>query len=229
MSALLALTVFAGFARTYYLQPFADGPAVTLAGKPFTPLLHAHGVLFTAWVVFFIAQTALVASRRVATHRRMGVAGAMLAAAMVGTGTAVAIAQAARGSGPPGVEPLVFLAVPIFDMVLFSTFVVLAFSKRRDKESHKRLMLLAYFSIVIAATARLPGILGLLPLGPLPAFGVVLIFVIVATMYDLMSRRRIHPVYLWGGALLLVSLPARLWIAETRAWHACAEWLVGRA
>lgn len=225
MAVLLAVTVFVGFARTYYLQPFADGPALTAAGKPFTPLLHVHGVLFTAWVVFFIAQTAFVARRRVATHRRLGLAGAVLAAAMVGTGTLVAIGQAARGSGPPDVDPLVFLAVPIFDMILFSILVVLAFARQRDKESHKRLVLLAYISIVIAATARLPG---MLLLGPLPAFGLTLLFVIAGVMYDLFSRGRIHAVYLWGGALLVIAMPARLSIAQTDAWHALGEWLIAR-
>jgi hypothetical protein len=48
-------------------------------------------------------------------------------------------------------------------MLMFSAFVVSALVKRRDKESHKRLMLLAYISIVVAAVARLPGMLNLGP------------------------------------------------------------------
>ena len=142
--------------RTYYLRFFDGGPTATLSGGPFTPLVYFHGALFTAWVVLFIVQTALVAGHQVAVHRRLGIAGAALAAAMLIAGTLTAIARAARGSAPVGVDPLSFLAIPIFDMVLFATFVMAALARRRDKEAHKRLMLLAYFSIITAALARLP-------------------------------------------------------------------------
>lgn len=158
MATALGLTVVAGFASTYYLRFFTDGPRATLTGGPFTPLVHVHGVLFTAWVLLFIVQTALVASRRVAMHRRLGIAGAVLAAAMVVAGTFIAIASAARGSAPAGVDPLAFLVIPLFDMILFATFITAALARRRDREAHKRLMLLAYISIVVAAVARLPGV-----------------------------------------------------------------------
>jgi hypothetical protein len=222
MAIALGLTVFAGFASTYYLRFLAGGPEATLSGGPFTPLVHLHGALFTGWVVLFIVQTALVASHRVAVHRRLGVAGAMLAAAMVVAGTSIAIAGAARGSAPAGVDPLAFLAIPIFDMILFTTFVAAALALRRDKEAHKRLMLLAYVSIVVAAVARLPGVLGL---GPPAFFGLSFLFVVVAGIYDFLSRRRVHRVYLWGGALIAASVPVRLAISGTGAWRSLARLL----
>ena len=75
MAIAMGLTVFAGFSSTYYLRFFAGGPEATLTGGPFSALVHVHGALFTAWVLLFIVQTALVARRRVAVHRRLGVAG----------------------------------------------------------------------------------------------------------------------------------------------------------
>jgi hypothetical protein len=222
MAIAMGFTVFAGFASTYYLRFFVGGPSATFSGGPFTALVHVHGALFTAWVLLFIVQTALVASRRVAVHRRLGVAGAGLAAAMVGAGTFIAIATAARGAVPPGLDPLAFLAIPIFDMVLFATFVTAALALRRDKEAHKRLMLLAYVSIVAAAVARLPG---MLPLGPPAFFGLSFLFVVVAGIYDFFSRRRVHRVYLWGGALIVASVPVRLAISGTGAWRTLAALL----
>lgn len=222
MAVAMGLTVFAGFAPTYYLRFFAGGPTATTNGGPFTPLIHVHGALFTAWVALFIVQTALVSSRRVAVHRRLGVAGAVLAAAMLVAGTSTAIATAARGLAPPGVDPLAFLAIPIFDMVLFATFVTTALARRRNKEAHKRLMLLAYVSILTAAVARLPGVL---PLGPPAFFGLSFLFVVAAGTYDFLSRRQVHKVYLWGGALIAISVPVRLAVSGTGAWHALAEWL----
>ena len=73
-------------------------------------------------VLLFVVQTTLVAQRKVAVHRRLGFAGAGLAAAMVGVGTYTAIEAAARGSAPPGVDPLAFLAIPLFDIVLFTIY-----------------------------------------------------------------------------------------------------------
>jgi len=222
MAAALGLTVFAGFAKTYYLRLFAGGPRATLTGGPFTALVHVHGALFTGWVLLFIVQTALVASGRVAVHRRLGLAGAVLAAAMVVAGTLLAIGTAARGSAPAGVDPLAFLAIPLFDMILFAFFVTTAIALRRDREAHKRLMLLAYISIIVAALARLPGVL---PLGPAAFFGLAFLFIVVAGIYDLRSRRRLHRVYVWGGAIFLASVPLRLALSGTGAWRAFAELL----
>jgi hypothetical protein len=196
MAVAMALTVFAGFAPTYYSRFFSGGPSATLSGGPFTTLVHVHGALFTAWVVLFVVQTALVASRRVAVHRRLGIAGAAIAGAMIVVGATLAVATAKRGGAPPGADPLAFLIVPIFDMVLFATFVTAALVRRRDKEAHKRLMILAYVSILVA--------------------GIV---------YDYVTRRRVHPVYLWGGALLVISVPLRLGLSTTSAWRGFAEML----
>ena len=219
MAIAMGLTVFAGFSSTYYLRFLSGGPTATLTHGPFTTLVHVHGALFTAWVLLFIAQTALVASRHVAVHRRLGIAGAVLAAAMVVAGTLMAIATAARGSAPVGFDPLAFMVIPIFDMILFATFVTLALAQRRDKETHKRLMLLAYVSIIVAAIGRLPGVLAL---GPPAVFGLALLFVVAGGSYDFLSRRRVHKAYLWGGALIVVSVPLRLAVSGTSAWRALA-------
>ena len=223
MAVVLALTVLIGFAPTYYLRFFDDAPRATVSGGPITALVHLHGALFTSWIVLFIVQTSLVATHRVALHRRLGVGGAVLAAAMVGVGTTIAIRTAARGAAPPGVPPLAFLAIPIFDMALFATLVIAALVMRRNKEAHKRLMLLAYISIIVAAVARLPGVLS--P-GPLAFFGFGYLFMVIAAIYDLVSRGRVHKAYLWGGSLMVVSVPLRLFVSGTAAWRAFAEFLI---
>lgn len=222
MAILMAITVFAGFAQTYYLRTYTGSP--TFSGvTTLSPLLHVHGALFTAWVLLFIVQTALVANRKLTVHRRLGIAGVALAIAMIAVGWQTAISAAARGSAPPGVEALSFLVVPVFDIVLFTGFVGAAIAQRRNKEAHKRLMLLAYVSIITAAVARLPG---LFAYGPFAFFAVTFVFVLLGAAYDLYSRGRVHPVYLWGGALLAVSVPGRLMLSTTQAWRTFAEAIV---
>ena len=59
-------------------------------------------------------------------------------------GAAAALAAARRGFSPtPQVTPLMFLAIPLVDLVVFSILVGTAVAKRRKSATHKRLMLLA--------------------------------------------------------------------------------------
>jgi hypothetical protein len=57
----LSLVVIAGFSRTYYFRFLSDLP-------PMTALVHLHGLVFTAWLVLFLAQTRLIAAHRVDLH-----------------------------------------------------------------------------------------------------------------------------------------------------------------
>ena len=221
IAAAMALTVLGGFGSTYYFR-LLSGTTTTLTGGTITPTLHLHALLFTGWVLLFLVQAALVAGRRLQIHRRLGYTSIALAAAMVVVGFRTAVESAARGAAPPGVDALTFLIVPIVDLVLFTGFVSAAYLKRRDKESHKRLMLLAYISIITAAIARIPG---MLPLGPLVFFGVSFLFAIAGMVYDVASRGRIHRAYAWGAPIIALSVPLRLALSGTAAWQAAAVWL----
>ena len=222
MAALMAATVFVGFGQTYYFR-LTSGTAATITGGSITPTLHLHGLVFTGWVLLFLVQTALVAGRRLRLHRRLGYASIALAATMIVVGLRTAIESARRGAAPDGVDALTFLVVPFFDIVLFAGFVSAALLKRRDKEAHKRLMLLAYVSIITAAVARLPG---MLPLGPPVFFGISFLFVVAAMVYDWLSRGRLHRVYAWGAPIFAISVPLRLAVSGTAAWQSFAQWLI---
>lgn len=224
MAIVMAMTVLVGFGPTYYVKAFSHTPMATLSGGPMTLLVQMHGVLFTAWVLLFIVQTALVAQHKLAIHRRMGIAGALLAASMVVVGTLTALKMAARGAAPAGVDPLSFSMIPLSDMFFFAVFVAAALRMRANREAHKRLMLLAYVSIIVAAVARLPGVL---PLGPLAFFGFAFVFILIGIIYDVVTRHRVHPVYVWGGAVLFLSVPLRLVISRTDAWKSVAQSLIG--
>jgi uncharacterized membrane protein YozB (DUF420 family) len=222
LAIVMALTVLVGFGQTYYLR-LLSGTPTTLTGGAITPIVQLHGIAFSAWVLLFVAQTLLVASRRVHVHRRLGFASIALAATMVVVGLRTAIEAARKGAAPPGVDSLTCLVVPFFDLVLFTGFVSAALLKRRDKEAHKRLMILAYVSIITAAVARMPGIL---PFGPLVFFGISFLFVVAGIVYDRTSRGRVHRAYVWGGAIVAISVPLRLALSGTDAWQAFAHWLI---
>lgn len=216
MALVIALTAFVGFAPSYYLRSFS-------ASAPLTPLVHLHGALATSWILLFLGQASLVRAGRTDLHRRTGVAGVAIATLFVVVGYFTAITAARNGVTPPGgPPPLGFLAVPLGTLLSFAVLAAVGISQRRDRDTHKRLMLLATIAMVTPAFARFrwfgPG-------GPTVAIGGTCLLVIVCLLYDRSTRGRVHPAFLWGGVLLMLSLPARFALTQTDAWLAVARWL----
>ena len=219
MAIAILATVLVGFAQSFYLRPLFPGTP-----SPSERVFYAHGVLFTSWILLLIAQTSLIASGRTALHRRIGPYGAALAVAMVLVGIYVALVAAKRPGGYIGIPepPLQFLIVPFVDVVLFGTFVALAIVKRRDPQSHKRLMLLATVNLVTAAIARFPVVVDA---GPVAFFALTDAFIVALAVWDLRTRGRLHSVTLWGGLATIVSQPLRLALSGTDPWLAFAGWM----
>jgi hypothetical protein len=218
MALAFALTVFAGFSRSYFLKLHYGTPALSV-------LLHIHGVVFSSWILLFAAQTTLVAARRTDLHRRLGVAGAVLAGVLLVMGSATAILRVRGGSAPiPGVSGLAFLAIPMFDMVVFAILAGSGLALRRQLETHKRLMTLATIGLLSAPLARIPWVFRA---GPPAFFGLTDLFIVAMLVYDLATRRRVHPATVWGGLVLVASQPLRLMISGTAAWTAFAAWATG--
>lgn len=218
MALLIATIVFVGFARTYYLATYFNAP-------PLNPLRIVHGALFSSWILLFMVQTTLIATNRRELHRRLGVAGAMLAIAMVVVGVSLAIETARDGRAPLGLEPRVFLIIPMFDMLVFAPLVAAGVYFRRVAETHKRLMLLATISLLAAALARFTTALA--AAGPLFFFGAVDLWSWpVPFMISPRAVACIPPI--WGGLLIVVSQPLRLLLSGTDAWLGLADFLVGR-
>jgi uncharacterized membrane protein YozB (DUF420 family) len=221
IACVLLAAVLLGFARSFFLRPLFPGwPSAA------EPIFYLHGVLFTAWIVLFVVQASLVAQGRTDLHRRVGPWGAALALAMVVLGTLGALVAARRATGFTGVAvpPLQFLAVPLFDMLMFALFVALAVAWRRRAQHHKRLMLLATISITTAAIARWPGVL---PLGPLAFFGITDLFIVALALWDRRSLGRVHAATLWGGLALVLSQALRLAVSGSEPWLGFARWATG--
>jgi hypothetical protein len=218
------LIVLAGFARTYYLKGFFDVPPVA------SMIVHAHGLLMTAWVALFIAQVWLIAGRRVRVHQRLGYAGIGLAILIIGVGfvTAVRAAKFGATSTPPGVSPLGFLVVPLFDLLMFAILFGAAVYYRKKPAEHKRLMLLTAVNFLPPAIARIP-IASLQATGPLWFFGFPTVLVLFCIGLDTWRYRKPNAIFLTGALLLIASYVGRLALMGTETWLAVAEWLTGFA
>ena len=231
MAAAMLVTVFIGFAPTYYLLPMFGGVTVRgeAAAAALSPLVHVHAIVFSAWLLLFIGQVALVAAGRTDIHRTLGVAALALAAAVVVVGVMTAIEAGARGSSPPGWDDRAFLLVPLTSIVLFAGFFAAGFAWRRRADYHKRLMLLATMSMMVPALARIVRMIQLpfLPRGVAGALVVVNLFLLALVAFDLNRRGRLHPATIWGIAIFLVTWPARLLLGATDPWQAFAATLIG--
>lgn len=218
MGFAIAAITFWGFAATFYLSRWMTAPATT---PDWTALLYVHGGVFTAWMVLLVAQPMLIASRNLRLHRRLGYAGAAIAAAMVLIGNWTAIAAMHGGFKGLG-DPMVFYAVPFFGINSFAVAILLAILWRNRAETHKRLILLANVGIIGAAIARIP----LVPLQLWAPFTFIFLpnlITLAGIAYDWRTRGRVHPVWVWGGVAMLGSQLAMMAVMGTAWWHAFAE------
>ncbi|MFN3943721.1 MAG: hypothetical protein ACK4K7_02170 [Allosphingosinicella sp.] len=222
LGAAIALTCFWGFARSYYLSRWFDPPPGT---PEITALLAVHGAVFTAWLVFLVTQPLLIAGRQTRTHRKLGYAGAGIAAAMVLFGNIAAVAAMHQGFIGLG-DPRIFYAVPFFAINSFAVAVALAIYWRKRAETHKRLIMLSNVGIVGAAIARLP-VDAVQAGAPLTFIFLPNLITLAGIAYDWRTRGRVHKVWVWGGLAMLLSQLAMLAVMGSGPWIAFAETMRG--
>src|SRR6059058_5995617 len=86
------------------------------------PLVHAHAIIFMGWITIYLLQNVLVATDRMALHRRLGWVAAGWIVPMIVLGFSVTLAMVRRGQVPFFFRPLQFL---VFDPVSLLTFAAL--------------------------------------------------------------------------------------------------------
>jgi hypothetical protein len=218
---VLAVVVFVGFARTYYLRPWFDVPPINL-------LLHLHSIAFTAWFVLFIIQTRLIAAQNYRTHMQLGIAGVVLAVLVFVFGAATAIASAdAPRVRPMGMNSQQFVLVPLVGIAFFGGFVAAAIAFRRRAQLHKRFMMLAMIAVLGPPIARLIAVTQSAEYFIPIQIGVPAAFLAWCMASDWVKYRLVHPAYAIGGGILLISLPVRFMLARTAAWESVGRWMAG--
>lgn len=220
MAVIALITILIGFARTYFLAGLFRAPLPNL-------LVHIHGAVFTLWIVLFITQISLVAAHRVDLHRRLGLLGFVLALVMIVLGTVTASDRLARHVAQPGQETVqevrAFYAVPLFDMLLFSTFIYLGYRNRFQPAVHKRLMWFATLSLLDAGFDRWPMFDPYsLPVVNLICFTPLLLLLIG---YDWWSTGKIQRVTVWSTMFLVFVQQIRHPLGHTAVWQSFAAWV----
>jgi hypothetical protein len=235
MAWICAAVAFAGFARTYW-SPLARG---AFAGPP---IVHVHGLLFSAWTLVFILQARSAAGERYERHRLLGYLGIAVAGAMLFVGFGVVSVGIRHGiDGGFGEQARSFSIVPATILLSFAIAVAGALACVRRPETHMRLMLVATVALLPPAIARLlaavlaPGTGVGMGFPPPPVAFSLLPSVLsdlllgAAMVRDWKTDGRPHRVYLIAVALLVLSQIARVPFAGTAAWRTVTDGLLALA
>jgi hypothetical protein len=219
----LALLLTLGFTRTFYARPLFDLP-------PLPTLVQIHGVVFTAWFLLFIAQTRLVAARNFKAHMTLGAIGAVIAVLMIVVGTITAFG-ASINPRPRifGMTSAQFVVIPLVDIVLFTIFVGAALALRKRAALHKRFMVLAMISVLGPAIGRALRLVDLSEYYLLAQCGIPALFVAWGMINDWRKNHIVHPVFVIGGLVIVISWPLRIMLGQSEAWTPVAGWIVRHA
>lgn len=217
MAGLILLSVFIGFAQSYYLLGVPNIPHWRRFNTPPYPfVVHLHGLLLTAWILLLITQTSLVAAHRIKLHRRLGIAGVVLACLLSLTTFLVVCESVARHVplGRPGIVNQT--GGPVFDIFGFSVLTYFGYRERRNPHAHKRLMMLATISLLATAFSRWPVFHDATHLrASLCCFALAALI----ACYDLWSRAKVYTATLCGGAVLIVtSGPISVFLTHYPLW-----------
>jgi hypothetical protein len=206
MAILCAGVAFLGFAPTYW-APILFG---TLKVHP---IIHVHAFVFFAWTLFFVVQTWLASTRRIARHRAMGLAAISLATAMTILGILVSIdrmyAAAAIGRGPAGLE---FSIVPLGSIIFFAMMFAAALAP-----------IARWFLTFLAPEA---------PAGPPPVavdIGpslVALLLLSIPMVGDWRRRGSVHQAYWIGATTYLMWKLLQVPLSTTSLWASIAGWIM---
>jgi hypothetical protein len=186
----MLVVILVGFGPTFFLRAFFDVPEI-----PY--YLLVHGAMSATWFVLLFVQTRLVASGRTALHRSLGIAGAVVALAMLVSGIQTSLGMIPRRLAAgihvdaAELEFLGFIASANFAFfVAFPTLIALALWYRRRVDVHRRLMLVASVTILGPAAIRIASWFGDVPnpIVPVIIFG----FLGAVIANDVVTRRRPH-------------------------------------
>ena len=220
MAVVFVVIAFGGFAPTYWVR---------LASGTFQapPIVHVHAALLFSWTLLYLMQTTLVATGRTMRHQALGLFGIALFSVMccviVATRLILLRAEVHAGFGDAARR---FSAVALCSLPLLIGFFAAAIANSRHPELHKRLMFLLMVGLMIPALARIFLVL-LRPagaVGPPPPFVVIpptltaAVLIVVAILYERRHYGRVHPVYVYGGATLVLWTLAIVPFSGTTAW-----------
>jgi len=119
---------------------------------------------------------------------------------------------------PPFYPHGLFIVRGFFGLFVFAGLVIAGIVQRRRAEWRKRLMLCASIVVIAPGLERALPIPDMGPNWPSMTDGLILVLAAAGPIVDLVTRRKIHPAYVWGvGAILFAQIAVDLITASPLA------------
>jgi hypothetical protein len=212
------------------------------ARPPFPIVLHMHAVLMGSFLLLLFAQTWLMATGRRELHMRLGIAGVILAAALVTVGFILAPTMYyqtwnASQSAPPNMQAQLqevlsikenILLLQLRIGILFPLFLAIGIKARNGNAGlHKRMMILATVMALPAGIDRIAWLPTTMPASPLSVDVYTILAISPMLVWDVIRNRSLHRAYwIWFAVTLPVAVVVNL-LWDTPAWHAMARQIMG--
>lgn len=227
ITILLLLVVLLGFGPRFFLRAFFDQPG-HLQMDHLPVYLILHGILMTLWYVLLVVQSALVKTKNIKLHMRLGLGLGIIAILVVIFAIPVMMGFAPRmvSLGYLGVDDAdgiwfqnVMWTNDLLALITFSCMVGIGFLDRKNKPLHRTMMLFASMAFTGPATARLfewmapslvmEGTLLLFVLFPISVIG-----------HDWVKVKKLPKYPSWGFLVLILMIGLTFFLPSTEFWKA---------
>lgn len=188
--------------------------------------VHAHGIVFMAWIWLYAAQAISIASGNVALHRRIGVLAYLFIPIMVIAGTAVMVYSAQHHGGPFFFAINEFVVSNAMGLYCFGGLAFWALRVRRHQGWHRRLMLVAMSILTGPGIGRMLPAPLMIPYAWPISIAITWIFPLIGMWADWRRDGRVHPAYWWGMGINVGVFVGSMLLAYSPAGYAFTEWLI---
>lgn len=212
------LAVHIGFFSTY-IKP-------TLQSRLTIPIIvHIHGMLAFGWVFLFLLQTVAVKFNNFRLHKKLGYTGFFIAVGilitMLPTGLFQVNRDLANGLGVTAISQIVGV---VTTALMFAVLVGAGYVYRKKPKIHKRLLVLATILLLWPAWFRFRHYFPSVP-RPDIWFAVVLAdsLILLSWIADRITYGKIHPVFLYGGLLIIGEHAFEILVFDSEPWRQVAK------
>jgi hypothetical protein len=192
--------------------------------RQIVPLVVVHGLAMFSWISLFLVQSIFILNGSRRLHMRIGVAGAVLAGAIVVLGSATAILSTRHN--PDGYQIFggarFFLATMLGEMLAFGTLVAIAVIYRRRAEIHRPMMLLASLMIISGGLGRCPYIGNFAIMPPLYVLGPALVLGALFLVLQWALIRAVSRWYALGYSAVVVASLIFIVVGHSSLWNEIA-------
>jgi hypothetical protein len=233
-----------GFAWVAILSGFInDIIKLKAEGRLHFPLIvHFHAAVFFGWLSLFTIQVVLIRKDNFHLHKKLGIAGAWLAILVFIMGVATALVSEHVKYGTAYSDPA-FVSIMLGDMLAFGGLAAAGLYLRKFPSAHKRLMLISTLVLTDAGFGRgisywVASFFGdyywtyssfsdaFWPFIAFQLFSPFLLIFLVG-LYDLVTRKRLQPAYVWGVLWALSIDLFAGWLYFNPEWVRLAKRLIG--